>query len=330
MILGTDDHTDIKTGRVDVKVSGNNDAHHVLSLLGSDRIRWERVHLSPSYFRKPWRYDRTRYDVLWNMVTDADQNPELLTVIDRFTREMRVPVIDPAAAIKKTRRHMVSETLAGLSDVHTPRTLLLRNPTLERVRKQVADTGFQFPGIVRRTGAHNGQFLGLFDTPEAIEGVYGDRKREYYLTEYVDVRAPDGLFRKSRFYFVGREIIVRQHIVAPDWNIHGASTRDLMIHRPDLLDEGRAVLTGQFAGLSPVTKAALEAIRDRMGLDYFGLDACIRPDGSVVVFEANATMNFHPKFENPATQYNRAALEPMLAAIRTLIYEKNAQPATKT
>lgn len=313
-----------------VPVQGNNDADRVLDLCGGGRFDWTRLHIAPSYFRKARRWDTSKIDVLWNMVSDHDQNPETLKVIDRFTSEVGIPLINPAQAVRQTRRHLIPGRLASLEGVRTPQTLLLRNPTLDRVRRQTEETGFQFPAILRRTGSHNGEVVGVFETAAAIEGVYGDRRHEYYLTEFVDVRRLDGLYRKSRFFFIGEDIVVRQHIIADTWKIHGSSSRSYMAKAPHLQEEARAMLTGGFEALPTVTRAALQAIRTRIGLEYSGLDAYIDPDGGVLVFEANATMNFQPDFRNPMTQYNRASVAPAVSAVSKLLYAKLGSRATKT
>ena len=35
----------------------------------------------------------------------------------------------------------------------------------------------------------------------------------------------------------------------------------------------------------------IDAIYDRIGLDYFGIDCAVRSDGSLVIFEVNANMD---------------------------------------
>ncbi|WP_421932515.1 ATP-grasp domain-containing protein [Phenylobacterium sp.] len=312
-----------------ILLMGNNDADRVFGLLEGEAFNWARLHFTPSYFRKARHWDVSKVDVLWNMVSDADQNPETLSVIEKFTRGLDIPIIDPAAAIKQTRRHHISARLAGLENVVMPKTLLLRNPSLERVKRQLEEADFRFPAIVRRTGSHNGEFLGLFESAEAIEGCYGDRRNEYYITEFVDVRAADGIYRKTRFFFVGEAIVLRQHILADVWNIHGNTSRRFMVNHPEMVEESRAALLGGFDAQPEITRTALRAIRDRIGLDYFGIDVCVQADGRLVVFEANATMNFNPFFRNPAMQHNRAAVAPMVAAVTELLHAKLAQRASR-
>ncbi len=311
-----------------VNLVGNNDADHVLRLLGGADFSSARLHLAPGYYRKALRWRTEGIEVIWNMVSDADQHPKTLDVIDEFTTRIGLPVIDPARGVLQTRRHQIAKRLAGIDNVHMPKTLLLHYPTLERVRRQVEEADFQFPAIVRRTGTHNGQMLGVFASPEEIAGVYGDRSQDYYLTEFVDFRWPDGLFRKTRFFFVGDEVVVRQHTVSEGWNIHGRTGREMADH-PGRLGEARAAMEGGFPGLPIRTQQALKAIRGRVGLDYFGLDANLDPDGGVLVFEANATMNFLPR-DRQMRPNSMAAVAPMVAAVRKLLLAKVAQSATKT
>ncbi|MFD3263063.1 ATP-grasp domain-containing protein [Phenylobacterium ferrooxidans] len=330
LIVGNDTDRAIEFDQaVNVSLRGNNDADLVLKLaFDEDEFDWTRLHMTPSYFRKTKRWETSKVDVLWNMVSDADQHPGTLAVIEKFTDQCDLPLIDPAAAILQTRRHDVARRLAGIEHIHMPKTLLLRNPTLERVRRQAEAAGFRFPAIVRRTGTHNGQMLGVFQSPEEIEGVYGDRRNEYYLTEFVDFRSPDGGYRKTRFFFVGDEIVLRQHVVSETWNIHGRSGRGMADH-PDRLAEAQTWVGGGFAGLPATARTALRAIGDQIGLDYFGLDASLDSEGRVLVFEANATMNFLPRAGHMRGR-SAAALAPMVAAVRKLLLAKAAQRATKT
>lgn len=314
---------------VNVALRGNNDADLVLKLAFDEaEFDWTRLHMTPSYFRKTKRWDTSKVDVLWNMVSDADQNPKTLDAIERFTADFDIPVIDPPRQVRQTRRHQIALRLAGIDNVHMPKTLLLRNPTLERVKRQVEEVGFRFPAILRRTGSHNGEFIGLFATPEQIQGVYGDRGRDYYMTEFVDFRWPDGLYRKTRFFIVGGEVVIRQHVVSSAWNIHGRTARE-MVNQPAHEAEGLALLTGGFPALPTITQTALSAISRSVGLDYFGIDANLDPQGRLVVFEANATMNFLPR-NGQMRQRSLASVAPMVASVRRLLLNKVAQRATKT
>ena len=63
----------------------------------------------------------------------------------------------------------------------------------------------------------------------------------------------------------------------------------------------------------------LEIVRERLGLDFFGMDFGILPDGRVVLFEANATMNFFPFLTQAEFAYVQKCLEPAQRAFRELV-----------
>ena len=309
---------------VNTDTLGNNDSLPMLKFL-QPAVRLQRMHLAPSYFRQQRRYLFRECDLLWNAISDEIQNPKTLAIAQKLIGESKLPVINPPALIPRTSRVETARRLQGIDGVRAPKVLVVRNPTLERVGRMVRDTGFVFPAIVRRTGTHNGEVVGVFDDLASLEPIYGDRKSEYNLIEYVDVRHQDGLYRKTRFFFVGDQVLIRQHVISDEWSVHASAARGAMSRREDLLEEGRDKLVNGFAALPAATQVAVHAVRERMGLDYFGLDCCLMEDGQVVIFECNATMNFNASFRNPVTQYARSSFPRLLTAMRRLIHAKTGK-----
>lgn len=305
-------------------VAGNNDALVLLKLLRPS-IELRRMHVAPSYFRQPRRYDFQACDVLWNAITDEMQNPKTLEIVQRIVAKEKRPVIGDPFEVPKTSRIETAKRLAGIDGVRVPKVLQIKNPSRERVVRTVEQAGFQFPAIVRRVGTHNGEVVGIAQDLDGLSTIFGDRTNLYNLIEFVDVRQRDGFYRKTRFFFVGDRIITRQHVVSDDWMIHGRSSRRVMEAHPELVEEARDRLVNGFASLPEAVRQRIQAIRSRVDLDYVGLDCCIREDGEIVLFECNATMNFNPSFANPITQHNRAALPRMMSAIRALIEQRTGR-----
>lgn len=303
---------DVKTG-----AHGNNDSGGLLMRVEPGYLI-RRLHLTPGYFRQPLRYN-LKLDLIWNTVSDEEQNPKVLAVAQKLIASTGLPVVNPPAMIPRTSRVETAKRLAGIDGVIAPKVLLLHNPTRERVGRLAESAGFRFPAIVRRTGTHAGEIVGIFPTLESLEPIFGDRKNDYFMIEYVDVRHSDGLYRKTRFFMIGDRVVTRQHIVSDQWLIHGRSGRGIMSQREDLLAESRTMLIDGFEALPSSLQATIHGIRERMGLDYIGLDCCLREDGRIVLFECNATMNFNPYFRNPAMQHNRAALPRYLDALQALV-----------
>ena len=69
---------------------------------------------------------------------------------------------------------------------------------------------------------------------------------------------------------------------------------------------------------TPAHFATMRAIRDRIGLDYFGIDCGLDRDGNIVAFEVNASMLVHEHneafpYKDPAVRAIKAAFAEMLA-----------------
>lgn len=324
MICGNDATSSVVWDpNVSTNLVGNNDSFSMLKLL-APAIDFRRVHLTPNYFRQAARYDFTRYDLIWNAISDEVQNAKTLAIAAKLVAGTKLPVVNLPALIPRTSRIETARRLQGIDGAIVPKVLVLRNPTRERVSRQVDDAGFAFPAILRKTGTHNGEVVGIIKDIEGLETIFGDRRGEYNLIEFVDVRQSDDFYRKTRFFFVGDQVITRQHIISDDWLVHGRSSRRIIADHPELIDESRDKLVNGFASLPAATRQAVETIRQRVGLDYFGLDCCLLESGEIVVFECNATMNFNPSFRNPAMQHNRASWPRYMSAMRRLIGAKLA------
>ena len=222
----------------------------------------------------------------------------------------------------------MARALQGITGLHVPQVLRLRNPTLPRLRKRMAATDFSFPAIVRPTGTQTGGIVGLFQRPEDMADLLGTLKGEYYFTEFVDCRWPDGLYRKMRLFQIGDEFILRHMLISDDWNIHGRARRGIMKDRQDLRDQERAYFEGGMEPTMSLARDIMKEIGRRTKLDYFGMDCGPTEDGQFVLFEANATMNITPQSKNADYTYARGGLMQAKKVLPELLRQR-AKPAKK-
>jgi hypothetical protein len=68
--------------------------------------------------------------------------------------------------------------------------------------------------------------------------------------------------------------------------------------------------------------AVLRAIRDTIGLDYWGIDCGLDREGRIVVFEANATMLVHTQFQK--FPYKRTAVARIKRAFDAMLERRAA------
>ncbi len=117
--------------------------------------------------------------------------------------------------------------------------------------------------------------------------------------------------------FVGGGLYPLHMAISPDWKVHyfSADMADRADHRA--LDE--AFLTQMGTALGAPAIAALERIRDRLGLDYAGIDFAVNAAGEVVVFEANATMVVAVPGNDERWAYRRNPVERVIDAARAMV-----------
>lgn len=307
--------TDVQSGVMRVKLKGNNDYWRIVAL---DRFEVTRFQLAPNYFRTPRRWDFSQFDVVLNTITDPDQNPKTIKVVERITRGFD-HVVNRPEVLQTTTRSEVAKRLESTPKLVVPKVIRLRYPTLERLRARVAEHAFRFPAILRQAGMHTGKIIGVVDRAEDLDPVFGDRKHEYFLTEFVNFASADGLYRKMRVFFIGNEVLFKHLIVSSQWNVHAKDRADIMAGRDDLRREEQQLVEGGFTTFRVGIDDCLREIKSRIKLDYFGMDCALLADGRLVLFELNATMNFFPLSPDPRFAYLQAGVEPAKEAMSRLL-----------
>ena len=106
-------------------------------------------------------------------------------------------------------------------------------------------------------------------------------------------------------------------------------SRSALVELRTIAEEERMFATAGGAFADEVQQV-LTAVRERMPLDFFGMDFGVAPDGRVVLFEANATMNFFPLSPDPRFAYLARCVEPARSAFYHLLglpHDQRAQSA---
>ncbi|MGH6998579.1 MAG: ATP-grasp domain-containing protein [Phenylobacterium sp.] len=263
---------------------------------------------------KPMRLELRRTPII-NYLADADIYDVPLRKADRIVQQMARPVFNAPTSVLGTRRDLASQSLADVAGVYMPRTVRAPANTLAGLIAAVEGAGLTYPLLLRPTGTHGGLGMVKVDRAEDLGPAqirFGEG--EIYITEFVDFADPDGLYRKHRLVVVGEEVFMRHVIVGEAWLLHAERRAQ------DTGAEELAALAGFEKTTAPAIRTAMMGIARTLGLDYFGVDCSIRPDGQVLVFEANACMNI---LLNSAPSPNMwdAPIAAILAALRRLLDE---------
>ena len=223
-----------------------------------------------------------------NYVADSDLCSGALDVIEGIVERGGGPCFNHPARVRRTGRHDISERLSMLPGLEVPRTALIAASDPDDLVRQIDAAGISWPVILRVPGTHAGLATALAqsadDVPRAIYSLPVAGK-PLYATAFHDYRDADGLYRKLRLVVVGRQVFARHFVTGAGWSVHAGDRLQ------DTADAEAAILDGFPASLPVDVEALALGIADELGLDWFGIDCCPRPDGRLLIFEANATMN---------------------------------------
>jgi hypothetical protein len=214
------------------------------------------------------------------------------------------PVINHPQAVLRMTRQGVAELLRGIPGLRVPR--------IERYWRDMArfaeiaadiEAKFDYPLIVRMVDADQTSRSLLSDKKTALlvrdqahlrQFLDGVTWPQFYAMEYVNLRKPDGNFRKMRAVFFPDDIIVITCGFYSEWMVTGWRNNDagrsFYSAFPERIVDMMRTLRDPQAELGSGFMRVLEAMRDRVPLDTFGLDFDIGDDGQVVFFEGQSAM----------------------------------------
>lgn len=255
-------------------------------------------------------------DVIVNLVSDVDRGRAILDTAEALATQLGRRVINPPRRVAETDRASISTRLAGIPGTLVPLTRYLGRAQLQLALREGNANALSYPLLVRPAGSHGGDDFEKMEGPGQL-GIFLNchESPDYYVTPYVDYCSSDGYFRKYRFIYVGGEIFPYHLAIDTKWKIHHVTTP--MEAFPWMQEEEKAFLDDPWQVFGATQRAALEAIHEEVGLDYFGIDCGLTADGTVVVFEVNASMLVHAN--NERFPYKNHAVERIKQAFHAML-----------
>jgi tetratricopeptide (TPR) repeat protein len=253
-----------------------------------------RIKYAIDYAREEEDDELPSYDIVFNAIGDADVAAPIAQRLERFAaRCRRRPILNPPSLVARTCRHLLPARLADVADVCAAPCLRADDLPVSSsaLARELAAGGLSWPILVRPLATHGGEGLARYDSLETLYAQLRSADGARYLTSFVDYRSTDGHYRKYRVIFVDRQPFPYHLAISASWLVHYISA-DMTRHAWKL-EEERRFLDDPRAALGARAWKAIEAIGQKLDLDYCGIDFTLLPDGRVLVFEANATMLAH-------------------------------------
>ena len=221
-------------------------------------------------------------DVVVNLITEPLVCRRALAQLESIVHAKGVPLINSVESVRRSGR----TALPGV--IRDSRAARVRVPLTTRytgkpggLESHIEAAGHRFPVLFRPVGTHSSKGLVKVDNGAQLRtlGVPSD----LLVTDFVDFRSGDGLYRKYRMIWAN-ETTYRRHVIAGlDWNVTGQARAD-MWERPETIIAEKAFL------------ASSDALNDRIaelfrivGLDFGVIDFAVSDVGEIIVFELNGT-----------------------------------------
>ncbi|HEY4041516.1 MAG TPA: hypothetical protein VGM32_06690 [Rhodopila sp.] len=247
-----------------------------------------------------------RHTVIVNAIGDADLCGAALAGAERIVARSAAPVVNAPANVRATGREQIAHRLGCIPGVRAPQVTSLSR------------TELSFPLLLRAPGYHTGQHFVRVETADALDQAVASLPcLDPLAIEYMDARGPDGMARKYRVMFIDGAAYPLHLAISADWKVHYFTAA--MAAEPSFRAEEQRFLHDMPTVIGERAIAALGRIQADLGLDYCGIDFALAPDGSLLLFEANATMVVNPPDPDPIWDYRRPAAAAALGAARAML-----------
>lgn len=259
-------------------------------------------------------------DCVFIAIAEDYRHADALRAADALAARIGKPVINAGHLIAATGRDAVAKLLGEVADAVVPQQTM-------RPRAAVGDLQ-DFPAIIRPRHSHAGTGLVRVAHHADVQAYLAEHPDdEFFVAPFIDYRSADGLWRKFRVVFVDGTPMPFHMAIHDDWAVwyyNAGMDRDA----GKRVEEAR-FLTDLSAVFPPPAMRALHDIAARIGLDYFGLDCGLMPDGRLVVFELETGMIVHDRPEGEIFSYRQLPARRILTAVTAMIDARIAADAVR-
>jgi hypothetical protein len=260
------------------------------------------------------------HDVIFNAIGDADLCGATLRQLQVLFDRTDSRIINPPSRVMVTDRLQNARRLGQIDGVIAPEVRRVGSAASAEALHEL-----RFPVLMRAPGFHMGRHFTRIDRaadlPTALAALPAG---ELLAIEFLDTRGIDGMTRKYRVMFIDRQLFPLHLAVSKDWKVHYFSAA--MAESAALRAEEQRFLEDMPTVLGARAMRALAQVCRELDLDYAGIDFGLAPDGSILLFEANATMAILPPGPDNIWDYRRRPIDAALQAARRLVVTRSAKP----
>jgi glutathione synthase/RimK-type ligase-like ATP-grasp enzyme len=289
-------------------------------LLEDTDIALDILYVTPEF---PLPESLPEHDVLFVAMAQSDQNMALLNELAKALSGWPHPVLNQPERIALLSRNQASTLLKSAQGIAMPITIRLDRDSLEQIATnqlpltERLEDG-EFPIIVRPVDSHAGKDLAKIEDSKALFGYLQDlHNQEFYLSRFIDYRSQDGLFRKYRIMLIDGKPLICHVGISTHWMIHYLNAG--MAESAEKRQEEAHFFSTFDSEFALKHAAAFNAIYQRAGLDYLGIDCGETADGTLLIFEIDSCMIIHALDPVDIFPYKQPQMNKVFAAFRQML-----------
>ena len=269
------------------------------------------------------------HDIAFMAIGESEANQPVLHALAPFLTAWPRPLLNAdAARIAALTRDGACALLEDAPGIVAPAAARLDRAQMTALgagELAPADVlpGAVFPVIARPIGSHAGGGLLKLDDAAAVRAYLAEQPEErFYVSPFIDYSGPDGLYRKHRIVVIEGRPFVCHMAVSPRWMVHYLNA-DMLENSANRDEEARfmASFDDDFAVRH---QAAFQALHERLGLDYFGVDSGETPDGKLLVFEVDVAMIVHDMDPPDLFPYKKPQMRKVFDAFQAMLRRRAA------
>lgn len=234
------------------------------------------------------------HDVMVNSIAEPDfERGSLKSLSTYLERSPDTAIVNHPDRILETTRDNNFRRIGALDGVTFPETARIeRNGRSAKAMAAATNAlGYGYPVILRETGSHTARSVTLARSrADAVRYFSRNDHDDFYVIKYYELRSEEGYYNKKRFICVDGALYPVVSHFDTIWNVHGKNRLTVMKGLPWTQEQERAFLGDPEAIIGVKNYKTLNGFYDLVGLDFFGIDFVVRADGSLFVFEVNASM----------------------------------------
>lgn len=303
--------------------SGNTQLHNAIQ--GDNFIK--------DYTTIIWNADPSRNirvpNLVVNCISDADicskSLKRAIEITEGIAKQFPKTYIynDPKKVLKTTRDYIYNH-FHHLENIVIPKAIRALPSSAEEVFAIAQNNKINFPFLMRPCGSHQSEGLQLIKSENDLNKLhkYAFDGGEYYITEFVDNKHSDGLYKKARLVIIEGELFARHYISYPNWLVEGKAHFDYMPQNQDtkvieknFLENFKEILGAKVIG-------DLFKIYKEIGLNFLAFDVDIMPNGKLLVFEINLAQNIFLDVDMKNFGYMKDSADKIRAALKKSVLDK--------